>query len=170
MELYLNGGASFVEQRRIRIQAIMENELNDSECDQLFERYLDRYVAAWSLYDDVLPFLEKHADEIVGVISDGNHTQQQQKLEVTGISGFFRHVFTRESLGISKRSPHAYLAVCEYLGIEPVQMSYIGDNLETDVVVTGSLGIRSFWLNRFGHPVPPGITSIASLSEYVADL
>lgn len=168
IDLFLNGAASFVEQRRVRIRAIFEIALSDSECDQLFAGYLERYVAAWSLYDDVLPFLERHSGEVVGVISDGSHAQQLQKLEATGIIGFFRHVFTKESLGISKRSPQAYVAVCEHLGIEPAKLSYIGDNLETDVIVPGSLGIRSIWLNRYGHPVPPGVTSLSSLCEYIA--
>lgn len=166
MDLFLSGAVSFIEQRRLRIRAIFGMDLGDSDFDTLFEGYLDRYVAAWTLYDDVVPFLEKHSGEVVGVISDGNHAQQLQKLEATGIIGFFGHVFTRESLGVAKRNPLAYVAVCDHLGIEPARLSYIGDNLETDVMVPRSVGIRSFWLNRSDCPVPPGVRSLHSLCEY----
>jgi putative hydrolase of the HAD superfamily len=57
--------------------------------------------------------------------------------------------------------------VVEALGLPPGEIAYVGDSVSADVEGALGAGLRAVWLNRWHDPwpLPPGVVSIASLSE-----
>jgi putative hydrolase of the HAD superfamily len=66
--LYLEGRMTYEEARRARIRQTIRLEITDSEADKLFGEYLARYEAAWSLFPDVLPCLDRLSSCRMGII------------------------------------------------------------------------------------------------------
>ena len=164
---FLMGEISFQEQRRRRLRDIFRNEdMPDSKADELFNVYLRFYEDSWQLFPDVLPFLEANREHGFGVISDGAHEQQMQKLRNQGIDGYMQFVITAESVGLCKPDPRMFHRACEVAGAAPATMCYIGDNLKKDALGATAAGLRGIWLNRNSAPVPEGVESITSLKEY----
>lgn len=81
------GHLSFAEQRRRRIRALhaalnLDCPDNDADLDAAFRRYLSEYESAWRAYPDAKELLSTlHTRGIrIGVLTNGNHDQQVDKL------------------------------------------------------------------------------------------
>ncbi len=157
----------FQEQRRRRLRTIFgKDDMSSNEADAIFSDYLSHYEASWRVFPDVLSFLESHTDECLAVLSDGAQEQQETKLKNTGIYHYLRFVVTAESTGLSKPDPMMFLSACKLANVEPCDACYIGDNLQKDAIGASQAGLRGIWLNRSNKPIPDGIESISSLTEY----
>jgi putative hydrolase of the HAD superfamily len=101
---YLAGELTHQEQRRARLREVLGSALGDAAADQLFEFYREVYEQAWTLYDDVLPCLDRLDDQYrLGIITNGDPTQQARKLK--SIVGRFEHVVASGECGWAKPSP-----------------------------------------------------------------
>lgn len=165
---FLSGAIGFQEQRRRRIRKIFESqEISPSDADALFLGYLKHYEESWQLFPDVFNFLKTNKQHGLAILSDGEQEQQETKLKKTGIYHYFGFVLTAESTGLSKPEPMMFHRACERGGVSPEDAYYIGDNLKKDAIGSCKAGLRGVWLNRTGKPIPVGIESISSLSEFV---
>ena len=68
---------------------------------------------------------------------------------------------------IRKPDPRAFEPLREVLDVGDGDMAYVGDSVTDDVEGALGVGIHPVWLNRWNDPwpLPPGVVSIASLSE-----
>jgi len=167
MKAFLEGKISFQEQRRMRLEAVLGRENMDAdEADAIFNDYLKHYEASWQLFPDVRSFLENHSHYRLAVISNAEQTQQEAKLDRTGIRDFFELVLTAESAGMAKPDPRIFHHACRLLKVKPERACCIGNNLENDVIGANEAGLRGVWLNRSEKPVPEGIEAISSLENF----
>src|SRR5882672_10741593 len=56
---FLAGEVTFEGQRRARVREVIDDSCSDASADRAFASYLSAYEAAWSLFPDVLPCLER---------------------------------------------------------------------------------------------------------------
>lgn len=155
---YLRGQCSFQEQRRQRV-AEMFTHLGLSppgidEADSWFNGYLKQYEASWYTFADVkdaLDRLRSHHDKVMlGVLTNGDETQQNTKLTAVGLNHYFVKVLTSSSIGYAKPDKNAFLEACKRLHIKPAKAFYVGDQLEIDAIAAGNAGLRGIWLSREG--------------------
>lgn len=100
-EAFTRGEISFVEQRRRRLRdAFNEPTLSAEEADLIFTHQLKNYEASWTLFADVMPFLEKHAGFRLAILTNGQQAQQELKLKKTELDGFFEFVLSDEATGM----------------------------------------------------------------------
>ena len=157
--LYLEGRFSFVEQRRARIRevyALTGHKITDEEADAAFQDYLTHYKQAWVLYPDVVSCLTELGKNDLGIISNGNSRQQEEKLQDTGIRDSFSVFVTSEDTGYAKPDKRIFLKACAQANKEPCECIYVGDSLHTDYVGSTSAGMIGIWLNRGGRSIAPG--------------
>jgi putative hydrolase of the HAD superfamily len=163
---------TFQEQRRRRLReylpqvGVAADGLTDEQLDAIFEQYLRHYEAAWSAYDDVLPCLLALPNIRVVVLSNGDQSQQEDKLRRTGLATHFEAVLTSGALGAAKPQPEAYLLACERLGVDPDTVAYVGDRLDIDAQAATAAGLHGVWLDRDASPgaaYDPTITSLRQL-------
>src|SRR5215471_18806643 len=76
---YLAGELSIQQQRRERFREVFDPALTDIAADQLSASYIDEYLAACRLYSDVKLTLEHLAAYPMGIISNGERSQQCSK-------------------------------------------------------------------------------------------
>lgn len=164
------GEATFEDQRRDRVRVFLDRDLTDSEADAWFQRYVTHYEAVWALFPDVLPVLDAlSASHRHAVLSNSSLHVQDRKLRALGVHDRFETILCAAELGISKPEAGAFLAACEFLGLPPHQVAYVGDHPEIDGRGAADAGLLSVWIDRGGlyatiEP-PVGPHRIASLAE-----
>jgi len=163
---FLSGEIGLEEQRRARLREVLDRNLSDEAADELFVGVLAAYEAAWSLFSDVLDCLGSLAGHRLGVLTNGDSKQQRRKLGATGIAGRFSFVLVSGDCGHAKPGPEIFLRACRGLGVEPAEVTYVGDSYEIDAVAARGAGLRGVWLDRKGEKTA-GHTGpvISSLSE-----
>jgi putative hydrolase of the HAD superfamily len=167
VQRYLFGELSFQEQRRERLKEIFSHDriLTDDEADNIFQEYLEAYERNWELFPDVMPSLEQLSKIRLGIISNGDSSQQIQKLIATGIREQFSVIAISEDIGTSKPDAMIFLKACRAAEVSPSECWHIGDNIEADFKGSLSAGLKGIWLNRNGIDSVKDVKAIKSLSE-----
>lgn len=152
--------------RRARLRDVFGQGIGDSACDELYEAYRRAQERQWKLFDDVLPCLDTLEDVAIGIVSNGEGSQQRAKLLRTGIAERFRCTLVSAEVGVSKPDALIFIKACHALGMDPGNIFYIGDRYETDALGARRAGLRGVWLDRYrvrnqGHESP----AISLLSE-----
>lgn len=139
---------------------------------------LHRHRPELELYDDAAEFLARVPEGLgIGVVSDGHGMMQRNKVRALDLSRRFDPiVFTSDhGSGWHKPSPLPFRAACSYLGLEPQEVVYVGDNPYVDGGGPRALGMPAVRLRRgeFKDHEPPEAdefcAEIASLTELLAE-
>ena len=164
---YLSGELSFQGQRRSRLREIFaaNGALADSDADQMFTAYLQRYEQNWRLHPDVDECLCALDGFSLGIISNGDSIQQRQKLTELAIAHRFDHVLISGDIGVAKPAAKIFHAACELAGQRPADCLYVGDNPEVDARGAAKAGLASIWLDRHPAGDVAGLTSIRTLLD-----
>lgn len=88
--------------------------------------------------------------------------------ERVGLSQYISGYFCKASIGFSKFEPGFYPAIISQLGVEPQDITMVGDTLEKDIYPALEAGLQAVWLNAEGVELKsehPSIIQVQSLSE-----
>ena len=129
--------------------------------------YLKLFEDNWSVFDDVYTVLEKiyNMGYKLCVISNGDLSQQTDKLKRTDIYKFFEIITTSSEYEYSKPNPKLYETIIERFNINKDEMLMVGDQVEKDVGPCLSIGIDAIWLNRKGKEYSGDVKEIRNLNE-----
>ncbi len=147
---YLAGELSIQQQRRERFREVFDPNLSDSAADQLSAFYIDKYLAACEVYSDVKATLAQLAGYPMGIISNGELSQQQHKLVKTGIDHYFGPVIVSGECGVAKPAPRIFELACYSMGVTPSKAVYVGDRRDVDAAAARNVGMHGIWLDRIG--------------------
>ena len=104
-------------------------------------------------YPDVKPVLTelKSQGYLIGLLTDNPPQSQKQKLQSTGLEGFFDAVhFTKES-GYEKPDPQGFLKIRTKLNVEANECCMVGDHLYKDIIGGFRAEFAALcWLQRSG--------------------
>jgi putative hydrolase of the HAD superfamily len=145
---YVRGEISFIEQRRCRARECIDESLTDAAADELFDGYVRDYEAGWQLYADVEPFMARHSDIPIVVITNGQALQQRAKIRRLGLEAKMRGLVVSEEVGSSKPSPEIFLAACKLARVNPSRCLCIGDSLAVDILGARRVGMDALLLDR----------------------
>jgi len=123
------------------------------DLDMDYGEIMRRYPHKLRVYPDTVPTLEwlKGEGYKLGVITSGP-AYQRLKLELTGLSGYFDVIVTREEVKAIKPEPKIFLYALEALGVQPGEAIMVGDSLSQDVYGAKHVGMTAVWVNREGEP------------------
>ena len=162
---YLAGELDFEGQRRARatdFAAHHGHELDDPSA--WFNSYFEQYRAAWHLHDDTLPLLSR-LEQHTGIITNGDPTFQQHKLDQVGLS--FEHVIASGALGITKPDARIFHHAVSLYGVPPSEACYVGDRLETDALGAAAAGLLGVWLDRGATATDAQLATAAQAGVHV---
>lgn len=106
----------------------------------------------------------------LGLVTNGDATQQRDKIERHDLARFFDVVVIEGEFGAGKPDESVYRHALEALGAEPGHAWMVGDHLEFDVEGSRRVGLRAAWIDRARAGLPAGCAArpdriIASLRE-----
>ena len=158
---------SFVEQRRARVRAFLGRPAPDGEADELFHGYLVRYEAGWRLFDDVLPALRRArgAGCVVAVLTNGDETQQRQKVDRLGIAQEIDALIASSALPAGKPDARAFHGALARIRVSPDRALMIGDSLENDVLGAQAAGVEAILLDRGGQHSGARVRTVRGLDQ-----
>jgi len=170
---YLAGQVSFAQQQRERVKALFTLgavPIADADAAEVFRVYLVGFEAYWKAFDDVTPCLgQLRKRHRLGIISNGDLSQQRAKLKAMGILNFFDVIVTSSEVGVSKPDPEIFLAACRRAEVLPSVCIYVGDTWHTDIRPSLELGMRAIWLHREEpeQALDPEVLTIRSLHQLI---
>ncbi|MGW5572983.1 HAD family hydrolase [Nocardia thailandica] len=148
--------------------------LPDADAVAWFARYDTHRRAAWSAFPDAEPALRALAPGYrLGVVSNAAAHVQRRKLGALGLLPYVAEVFVcSQEHGAAKPAASIFHAACDGLGLPPHEVAYVGDNYAMDALGAHGAGLRAFWLNRSGAPIPPEpvVETLATLAALPAAL
>lgn len=166
---YTRKEISYDEQRNRRIIDLFNfyNVKMDRSPHDVYNIYLQSFEANWRLFEDVYEVIEKLYNKgyKLGVISNGDLSQQTDKLKRTNIYNFFEIVTTSSEYQYSKPNSKLYEEIITRFNINKREMIMIGDQAEKDVLPCLDIGIDAIWLNRNGKDNKYGVKEIRSLHD-----
>jgi putative hydrolase of the HAD superfamily len=90
----------------------------------------------------------------LGLVTNGDASQQRDKIERHGLAGFLDVVVIEGEFGVGKPDESVFLHALGVLGVRAEQAWMAGDHLEFDVGGAQRLGIRTAWMDRAGAGLP----------------
>ena len=103
---------------------------------------------------------------VLAVLTNGEQTQQEDKLRRMGVLDEFDAVLAASALPAFKPSRIAYEALCSALDQPASAVVYVGDDLAVDAIGAAAAGLTSVWIDRHGRGGEPNdVPAIASLTE-----
>ncbi|ALC06979.1 HAD superfamily hydrolase [Corynebacterium deserti GIMN1.010] len=144
------GETTHLGQRRDRIRAYLNKELDDATCDTIYSGYLSAYEQNWTAYPDALGALQRAVDtgNPVGILTNGAAPMQQDKLDRTGLSLPGLVMLAASTLDSAKPRPEMYSRALARLGASTATI--IGDDWVNDVEKPRSLGWNAIYIDRSG--------------------
>jgi 2-haloalkanoic acid dehalogenase type II len=84
-----------------------------------------------------------------------NCSQRLAEIAAAATGGTFEVIMSAERAGYYKTDPRAYLAGAQALGLEPADILFVAGSAH-DVPGAAGAGMKVYWSNRQGLPVPAG--------------
>lgn len=145
----LDGEAVSLEAWRRTLLACGVNDVDLARAAR--QAHIRHAQATARLHDDASPMLDLLKPRFpLAVITNGASDTQRSSLRLLDLEDRFDAVLISGELGVAKPDPAVFRMAAARLGVEPVAVWHIGDNLGTDVAGARAAGLTAVWLNRLG--------------------
>lgn len=150
---------SFMDQRRLRLRDFLgmlsvplPGDIH--AVDALFAHYLADYRRSWRAFDDAAPLLRRLRAEgtRIGVLTNGDHHQQIDKLEATGLAPLVDVICVSEEIRYARPDQRAFEILAERLATPITDIAFIGDNSDHDVAAARAAGMCAGLVDHKGSP------------------
>jgi len=110
-------------------------------------------------YPEVTEVLSSLASEYKLIVASGTPLELLHLL-LRDVKPYFVRIFSSVSHYRQLKSPDFYLSICEEMGVEPSQVTHVGDNWQFDFLNARQAGVNALYLDRSGR----------NHQEYLSDL
>ncbi|MCM2301865.1 MAG: YjjG family noncanonical pyrimidine nucleotidase [Flavobacteriaceae bacterium] len=140
--------------------------VSDEMIDAMAVEYISALPESNQLFDGTLEILEHLSLKYqLHIITNGFQEVQHLKLEKSGISNYFKHVITSESVGFQKPHPDIFHYAMRVANTKPDESMMIGDNWEADIMGAHQCGMHVIFCNYHQESVGANIKSITHLLQ-----
>jgi putative hydrolase of the HAD superfamily len=145
---------------------ITDNQLADSFSDV----FISNLPLQKQLFPDAKEVLEYlHRKYNLYILSNGFKETQLAKIEHSGLSPYFRHIFTSDELGTTKPGREFFHLAVSFLNARKEQCLMVGDDPIADITGAADYGIDQVFFNpdRIPHAMKPTheIHALAQLKD-----
>lgn len=139
---------------------------------ELGERFVEERKKSPFVYEDTYAVLDALKDNYqLVLLTNGAPSLQNLKLEITPeIRPYFDYVIISGDFGKGKPDAQLFQYMMDKLGIIASEGIMVGDNLNTDIKGSASVGMKNVWINREGNVNNSEVTptyEVTSLTEFL---
>jgi len=117
-------------------------------------------------FDDAVPALQRARERGQRIVVVSNwDCSLGEVLARLGLGSWLDAVLTSAEVHAAKPSPLISQRALDLAGVCPADALHVGDSVAEDVEGARAAGIPVLLLSREGRPAPPGVATIASLTE-----
>lgn len=102
----------------------------------------------------------------LGVLSNGEETEQIQRLQLAGIADDFSCIMTSQAAGFSKPDTRIFDVFFKESGFDPQKTVMIGDGLTSDILGAKNYDLTSVWYNYRHNEPNPKIVPDYTIADY----
>lgn len=102
----------------------------------------------------------------LGVLSNGDETEQIQRLQRAGIADDFSFIMTSQAAGFSKPDTRIFDVFFKESGFDPQKTVMIGDGLTSDILGAKNYDLTSVWYNYRHNEPNPKIVPDYTIADY----
>ncbi len=149
MRQWLSAYRLQVWEETLRQLKVAQSLLADEMARHFFEERRRRHT----VYDDVRPALDSLKGRYaIGLLTNGAVDLQQEKIDGSGLAGYFDATVISGEIGVGKPDTSPFLLVAERLGVAVGETVMVGNSLGSDIAGARTAGMKSIWLNRASLP------------------
>jgi FMN phosphatase YigB (HAD superfamily) len=115
-------------------------------------------------YPEVTEVLSSLASEYNLIIASGTPLELLHLL-LREVKPYFVRVFSSISHYRQLKSPDFYLSICEEMGVEPSQVTHVGDNWQFDFLNARQAGMNAFYIDRAGINHQKSLSDLTQLKS-----
>ena len=151
-DAYLRRECSYEEQRIRRVTDIfaLYSVHMPKPALEIYDEYLFYFESGWSAYPDIKDALLGLDGYELGIITNGDRSQQIKKLTAAGIDGYFKHIICAGDYPFAKPDKALFQIAIEKSGADKDSFIYVGDNITTDIAPCLEMGVKCVYINRSG--------------------
>jgi HAD superfamily hydrolase (TIGR01509 family) len=143
-------------------------EPEDPRIEQAVEAYFEPFIRSCHLIPGTGEMLEALAGRFqLALLSNFTHPPAvDQILTRLQIQHFFEATLVSGRLGIRKPHPDVFTTLATCLGLAAGDVLFVGDELQTDIVGAGKVGMRTVWMTyRQGLERPSPLGQFLGIAE-----
>ena len=140
---------------------------------EVYDEYLRSFESSWRPFPEVTACLEALKDYRLGVLTNGDAGQQNQKLAATALAPYFSHVICAGDYPFAKPDTRLFEEIRSIANVPLSECLYVGDSYESDIVPCLALGMKCVLVDRQNastHRDTPVISGFAQLPQILAQL
>jgi len=129
------------------------------------------------VFPDTEPVLKNLAGVYrLGLITNGASDLQREKIEGSGLDGYFSSITISGDVGVGKPDLKIFQAALDGLAAQSEKALMVGNSLKRDIAGAQQAGIKAVWINRSGAPcredVRPDseVTTLSALPDLLEEL
>jgi putative hydrolase of the HAD superfamily len=104
----------------------------------------------------------------LGIITNGASDLQREKIEGSGLDGYFSSITISGNVGVGKPDLKIFQAALDGLEVQAENVIMVGNSLKRDIAGAQQAGIKAIWVNRSGAPCHKDVKPDAEVSTLSA--
>ena len=120
-------------------------------------------------YPEVTEVLSSLASEYKLIVASGTPLELLHLL-LRDVKPYFVRIFSSVSHYRQLKSPDFYLSICEEMGVEPSQVTHVGDNWQFDFLNARQAGVNALYLDRSGRNHQESLGDLTQLKNLLMPL
>jgi len=120
-------------------------------------------------YPEVTEVLSSLAIEYKLIVASGTPLELLHLL-LREVKPYFVRIFSSVSHYRQLKSPNFYLSICEEMGVEPSQVTHVGDNWQFDFLNARQAGVNALYLDRSGINHQKSLSDLTQLKNFLMPL
>ncbi len=161
-----------ISQEELRHKRLIKTfEAIDFDFDpQKIESISDQYILHLSTFSNLFEGAISLLDGLkikyqLHVITNGFEIVQHHKIKNSGLSSYFKNVFTAEKVGYKKPHPIIFECALDHTQTNAHNSLMIGDSLEADVLGAMNIGMQAIHFNSHNEPQHDHCPIVENLDE-----
>ena len=152
--------------RLIETFRVIDFAFDPSNIKSISDQYILNLSTFSNLFEGAISLLEKLKLKYqLHIITNGFEVVQHNKINNSGLSPYFKNIFTSEKVGYKKPHPIIFEYALDQANAFANNSMMIGDSLEADILGALNIGMQAIHFNSHDEPIHDHCPIVQNLDE-----